>query len=235
VLDHRASLIEAVLILVRAWFAAGQPKADIHRGSFEDWAQTIGGILENAEIPHFLANRSTSYAADTDMVEFGAFLLAVKEEFDEPFLTLDLVKKLSNPATRYDKLREALPDWMREKSKEEGQFCAFLGNVLGKRLDKRHRPSGVYITRDGNTSGKARWNIELPGPSDQQSLVSHVDPQHGTHDPRDEDAPPVRGRMAPVEAPDTTTYLEIKGRGTTAFPSQEAADAFRNAHPEVVE
>src|SRR5262245_59569847 len=79
VLANRVSLIEAVLTLIRAWFAAGRPKANLHRGSFDDWAQTIGGILENAEIHHFLTNRTASYAADADVEEFGGFLLEIKE------------------------------------------------------------------------------------------------------------------------------------------------------------
>jgi hypothetical protein len=130
VLAHRGSLIEAILTLIRAWFVAGEPRADLRRGSFDDWAQTVGGILRNAEIHHFLENRTASYAADADVEEFGAFLLAIKEVLEEPFLTIELVKILSDPLPCHDKLREALPDWMREKSKDEGQFCAFLGNVF---------------------------------------------------------------------------------------------------------
>jgi hypothetical protein len=233
VIINRLSLIEAVLTLIRAWFAAGQPKADFHRGSFDEWAQTIGGILENADIHHFLENRTASYAADADVVEFGAFLLEIKEIFDEPFLTIDLVKVLSDPLVIYDKLREALPDWMREKSKEEGQFCAFLGNVFGKRLDRRNRPSGVYITKEGNTGGKARWKIVVPDPRGQPPSTAATAPQWAD-DPRDEDVPPPRGGGA-AGAPDTTVFLSIKGKGSVPFPSPEAADAFRSAHPEVID
>jgi hypothetical protein len=230
VLANRVRLIEAVLMLIRAWFVAGQPKADLHLGSFDDWAQTIGGILRNAEIDHFLENRTAPYATDADVSEFGAFLLEVKEILPEPFLTIELVKMLSNPAAAYDRLRESLPDWMREKQKDEGQFCAFLGNLFSKRLDKRNPPSGVYITRDGHTGGKVRWKIVVPELRDQLSAASR--PSMNGH-PRDEDAPPPRKGGAPVEATSSFT-LNIKGKGPVTFPSQEAADAFRNAHPEVI-
>jgi hypothetical protein len=195
VLAHRVNLIEAILTLIRAWFAAGQPRADLRRGSFDDWAQKIGGILKHAGIDHFLENRTASYAVDGDISEFGAFLLEIKEVLNGPFLTIELVKILNDRTPTYGKLHEALPDWMREKSKDEGQFCAFLGNVFNKRLDKRNRPSGVYITREGHTGGRARWKIVVPGP----------------------------------------VTLNIKGKGKVTFDSQEAADAFRAAHPEVVE
>jgi hypothetical protein len=222
---RRISLIEAVLTLVRAWFAAGQPRADLRRGSFEDWTQTIGGILQNAGIHHFLENRTRSYAADAEVEEFGAFLLEIKEVMEDAFLTIDLVKVLMDPLLTYKRLRDAMPDWIREKSREEGQFCAFLGNVFSKRIGKRNRPSGVYITRDGHTGGKARWKIVVPAPNSQQPR---------TDEPRDEDVPPDKKGGAPVDDSDLFT-LNIKGRGRVSFPSQEAADAFRSAHPEVVE
>jgi hypothetical protein len=155
VLDNRTSLIKAILTLIRAWFAAGQPKADLHRGSFDDWAQTTGGILENAEIHHFLENRTASYATDADISEFGVFLLEIKEVLPNPFLTIDLVKLLANPT---DKLREALPDWMREKSRDEGQFCAFLANVFSKRLD-------TVTTQPGASPGSATARISAGAPT----------------------------------------------------------------------
>jgi hypothetical protein len=98
VLAHRVNLIEAILTLIRAWFVAGQPKADLRRGSFDDWAQMVGGILNNAEIHHFLENRTASCAADADIEEFGAFLLEVKKVLNEPFLTIELVKILGDPS-----------------------------------------------------------------------------------------------------------------------------------------
>jgi hypothetical protein len=232
VLTNCIQLIEAALTLIRAWFDAGQPKADLHRGSFEDWTQTIGGILENADIGHFLRNRTACYAMDSDIEEFGGFLLALKEVFDEPFFTIDSVKRLSDPLATYDKLREALPNWMREKSREPGQFCAFLGNVLGKRLDKRYRPSGVYVTRHGNTGGRARWKIVVPDRHIQQPSTATTPPQRGDGS-RDEDVRAPLREAVPGEA--VGTFLNIKGRGPVLFPSREAAEAFRNAHPEVVE
>jgi hypothetical protein len=234
VLANRTGLIEGILTVIRAWFAAGQPKADIRRGSFDDWAQTVGGILENAGIDHFLENRSASYATDADVSEFGAFLLEIREVLPDPFLTIELVKILANPVVTYDKVREALPDWMREKQRDEGQFCAFLGNVFSKRLDKRNSPSGVYVTREGYTGGKARWKIVVPNPQGQASATAATRSE-ANDDPRDEDVPPPPPRRAaPVEAPEPITF-NIKGRGPVSFPSQEAADGFRNAHPEVIE
>ena len=56
--QNRAQLIQAVLTLIRGWFAAGQPTAPagVRFGSFEAWDRIIGGILYVAGVPGFLAN-----------------------------------------------------------------------------------------------------------------------------------------------------------------------------------
>ncbi|WP_437605153.1 hypothetical protein WMF20_28730 [Sorangium sp. So ce834] len=51
---NRVRLVRAVLVLVRAWLAAGRPPGKRTLGSFESWAAVVGGILEHAEIPGFL-------------------------------------------------------------------------------------------------------------------------------------------------------------------------------------
>jgi putative DNA primase/helicase len=55
--QHRSQLVHAVLVLVQAWTAAGCPASQETLGSFDGWAATIGGILEVAGIPGFLANQ----------------------------------------------------------------------------------------------------------------------------------------------------------------------------------
>ena len=59
--EHRGELIRAVLILVRHWIAQGQPGAGVHLGSFESWADVVGGILQAAEVPGFLNNLTEFY------------------------------------------------------------------------------------------------------------------------------------------------------------------------------
>jgi hypothetical protein len=54
--ENRGRLIAAVLVLCQAWVAAGRPKGKESLGSFESWAQVLGGILEVAGVPGLLAN-----------------------------------------------------------------------------------------------------------------------------------------------------------------------------------
>jgi hypothetical protein len=55
--DHRGELIQAALVLVRAWIAVGRPTPTPRLGSFEGWSHVIGGILSVAGVEGFLADR----------------------------------------------------------------------------------------------------------------------------------------------------------------------------------
>ena len=73
--DHRSDLVWAALTLIRAWFAAGQPKGAQTLGGFENWSLTIGGICEAAGLPSFLGNLNEFYdEADAGTERMIAFL-----------------------------------------------------------------------------------------------------------------------------------------------------------------
>jgi len=61
--EHRAELISACVSLVRAWVDAGRPKGRAALGSYERWAEVVGGIVEVAGIPGFLDGREWLYSA----------------------------------------------------------------------------------------------------------------------------------------------------------------------------
>lgn len=54
---NRGRLLSAVLTFVRAWVREGRPRGQEVFGSFDIWAQVVGGILDVAGIPGFLKNR----------------------------------------------------------------------------------------------------------------------------------------------------------------------------------
>ena len=56
--ENRPELVTAALIMIRAWFAAGQPAypRGTLMGSFERWDKIMSGILGYAGIPGFLGN-----------------------------------------------------------------------------------------------------------------------------------------------------------------------------------
>ncbi len=72
---HRGDLIHAALTLVRAWIVAGKPMADVTLGSYEEWAGTMGGILDVAGVTGFLDNLSAFYeAADVEGAAWRQFV-----------------------------------------------------------------------------------------------------------------------------------------------------------------
>ena len=74
---NRAALVAACLTLGRAWIAAGRPRHGSMLGSFEAWAGIMGGILEAAGVPGFLANLDEMYeAADAEGAVWRAFVAA---------------------------------------------------------------------------------------------------------------------------------------------------------------
>jgi putative DNA primase/helicase len=94
---NRGDLVWGALTLVRAWLAAGRPPGKARLGMFEQWANTIGGILDVAGVPGMLANAKAFRAARADQVgEWRAFITAWWEKFaDRPVgvrALFDLVK-----------------------------------------------------------------------------------------------------------------------------------------------
>jgi hypothetical protein len=61
VAEHRGRLVWAALTLGQAWLAAGRPMGKQKLGMFEGWAAIIGGLLDVAHVPGFLANISEFY------------------------------------------------------------------------------------------------------------------------------------------------------------------------------
>lgn len=77
--QQRAEIVWSALTLVAAWLAEGRPvRPDAPRlGMFEHWSRVIGGILDLAEIPGFLANLEELYQyADTESDGIRALLEA---------------------------------------------------------------------------------------------------------------------------------------------------------------
>ena len=182
VTKNRGRLVHALLTLARAWFAAGKPKApDLPQlGSFEVWAETVGGMVAFAGIPDFLGNLAALYdQADASGAEWETFLQAWWEELDASKPTT--VAELSKVITTNDDLRGALPGDLAEAfGKSAGSFSRRLGTALAKRAGTRYGDDGMHIVRAGEFRRAARWKLEL-GSAECEfvSLVSLYDPSAG--------------------------------------------------------
>ena len=79
---NRARIVAACLTLCQAWIAAGKPRGTKTIGSYENWAQVIGGVLETAGIPGFLTNLEDMMAAsDSEGAGWSAFIAAWWDRF----------------------------------------------------------------------------------------------------------------------------------------------------------
>ena len=73
-LEHRVDLLYAALVLCRAWVVAGQPKGQAVLGSFEIWAEVIGGILDVCGLPGFLENKNELTTRDDHALGWSALV-----------------------------------------------------------------------------------------------------------------------------------------------------------------
>ena len=80
--SNRGMLVGACLTLCQAWIAAGQPKGNRSLGSYENWAQIIGGVLETIGVEGFLGNLNEALeASDAEGGAWRAFVQAWWDRF----------------------------------------------------------------------------------------------------------------------------------------------------------
>jgi putative DNA primase/helicase len=96
-LENRGRLLQAAMILLRAWDVADRPKGDATLGSYEQWSAVMGGILKVAGIEGFLDNRARFHdRADRESSAWSAFVAAWRARFGESHVgTKDLWQLLA--------------------------------------------------------------------------------------------------------------------------------------------
>lgn len=81
--ENQGRLIWAALTICQSWIAAGRPPAKIKKlGSFENWSEIIGAILEHNKIPGFLNDLDYLYEeSDVEFQTHRNFVSAWHEKF----------------------------------------------------------------------------------------------------------------------------------------------------------
>jgi hypothetical protein len=160
--ERRGELLAAALTIARAWYAANQPPAATPTlGGFQDWAQTIGGILAHAGIIGFLADHAEeNRRADEDSTEWEALLTALHALFTgSPFTVGDVLGLIDHNEPT---LIEALPDDLAQALHNVSPASARsrLGKALEKRDQTRYGDHGLHLTRAGKaTRAGTRWQV----------------------------------------------------------------------------
>lgn len=128
--ENRHRTLESVLVVVRLWIEQGRPNYSGKNGtmgSFENWTNVIGGILETAGIQGFLDNRkSFTVQSDTDRDTIRGLTSDWYKQFGQkPTKAKDLIPL----ARRYFDLGEA--DVRIQSIKLGKILSSYRDNVIG--------------------------------------------------------------------------------------------------------
>jgi putative DNA primase/helicase len=152
---HRAELVAALLTIWAAWLAEGRPVGDRTLGSYESWAEVMGGVLHVAGIQGFLQNLDKLYErADTETAAHKEFINAWWDRHGE--------KK--QPSSNLVALAEnaGIP-----LGASESQHIAALGTFLCTLRSRRYKVFDdntdnyitVMVTSTPGRKGKNFWSV----------------------------------------------------------------------------
>ena len=145
VATHRGDLLSAALTVVRGWYTNGKPPAKVPTlGSFEEWAETIGSVLEFAGVEGFLGNlKHTQVVQDEDTQQWTAFFDVWWERFKDGSVTANDLSRLMLPRKddpsppQWENLPEPL---LVNRDRGEGSLRDRLDGIC------RDSPGGSLIT-----------------------------------------------------------------------------------------
>jgi len=141
--ENRGRLLAAALTLARAWVQAGKPIPDglPPLGSFEDWTNTVGGVLAHAGLTDFLGNLDYMYQkADVETPQWEGFLTAWQETLGKEAVTTAQVVKATN---EYEDFADALPDAIDRDPKKINRS---LSHSLARKAGVRYS-NGLMVTK----------------------------------------------------------------------------------------
>ncbi|HPH40507.1 MAG TPA: hypothetical protein PL067_09490 [Bacteroidales bacterium] len=170
---NRSTLLWAILVLVRSWFASGKPKPAIPpMGGYERWCEVIGGILENAGIEGFMSNSDALWnEVNADSSSWQSFLSAWWDFWHEaPVTTKELLETLELDGGRFE---GCIPDVVADalQGLSASSKVSRLGKALTKYRDRRFGDQGFHLSKSHRSSKGANWVVE----ADKPELVESSD------------------------------------------------------------
>lgn len=181
---NRCELMAAILTLIRAWFAQGQPrpKRGVSFGSFEAWEKITGGIVQTAGLTGFLDNlkvwRSES---DFDTQYWAGHLGWLRATFGErTFKTAQVREKAMADPQGY-----LAPPKLDDPS-DKGYGKA-LGEAYSRLRGRRY--GKLWVERNGTAHGHVSvWQVfqEDEDPPTEENPTREPTPPPVTPDPEPE-------------------------------------------------
>jgi hypothetical protein len=151
---NRARLVAACLTLCQAWIAPGRPRGSHSLGSYDAWAQTMGGVLKVAGIEGFLGNLDEMLeAADGESAVWRSFVGSWWDRFGTAEVGTGNLFDLT--------LSSELP--LPLGTGNEQSRRTRLGIALGKLRDRVFRVGRltVQVKHVGTSQGAQRWSLAI--------------------------------------------------------------------------
>jgi hypothetical protein len=178
--NNHKYIIIPLLIIVRAWANAGKPKSEYTLGSFEEWAETVGGMMEFAGLTDFMGNAKRMYdEMDVDSEKWDAFLTIWRTiNGKQEIKLMDLMDQINGKYQTYKKddddtvppkmveafmnFKEAMPDEIAEifnKNNDIHNTAREIGKILYKHKNQVF-PSGLKLEAVKNPHNKSNmWRV----------------------------------------------------------------------------
>jgi hypothetical protein len=211
--DSRPELVTAALVMLRAWYAAGQPAypRGSAMGSFEKWDKLMSGVLGYAGVPGFLGNLKDRRAErDTTGGFWTDHLAWLRTQFGaRDFTTLDVKNKATESGGNWDappKLDEPMREgWTRN-----------LGLAYSQNKDRWYGPLRLIKIGTGHGT-RGVWRVQSREEDQGAHLLHPLHPTGNT---------PPDGDNNPPENSDT-----LPDQGGMKGMKQDAGPAATDAVP----
>lgn len=153
--QNRGALLAAIYTIARAWIIAGRPAAAAAppMGSFEEWRDVIGGMLEFAGVNGFLGNVSEIYENAEINEGIEDLIEALYQELGEKAISTKQILNLISYES--SKFLDVLPDWL---DPGERGFTRKLGRVLARKAGVIFT-NGYKLEKYGMTHRAQLWKI----------------------------------------------------------------------------
>ncbi len=141
--ENRGRLLAATLTMARTWVQAGKPIPEglPPLGGFEDWTNTVGGVLAHAGLTDFLGNLDFMYSkSDVETPQWEGFFAAWQEILGEDAATTARVVESINENSI---LADALPDTIDRDPKKINRS---LSHSLARRTGVRYS-NGLMVRK----------------------------------------------------------------------------------------
>jgi hypothetical protein len=169
--EHRAELLSAVLVLIRAWHLAERPAGPATFGSFEKWSRMVGGILEHSGVTGFLDGLdewrdSTNATVDA----WAGHLEWLADSFKGArFKTSEVADRLARAG-----VDAMLPTTERMMASPEAtaSYSQKLGMIYHHRQGQTY--GGLALSRVGKSQGYVMWAVTRVDPD--QGVATFIPP-----------------------------------------------------------